>query len=240
MKRYFEYQFDGPAYELFGTGHLIAISLFLAVIAFLLWGWRNPADASKRRARYLIAGIMLANEFAWHAWNASHGVWTLREHLPLHLCGVGIWSTIFILLTRNYRLYEIVFFFGIVGATQAIITPAAGDYGWPHFRAFQTTISHSMLVIAMVYMTAIEGFRPTWWSLVKTMIFLNVYLFVTLAVNHLLGSNYGYTLRKPETASLFDVMGPWPWYLVAAEFLALGLFALLYVPFAISDRRAGS
>ena len=36
---------------------------------------------------------------------------------------------------------------------------------------------------------------------------------------------------------LFDVLGPWPWYLLTAEVLAVILFALLYLPFALSDRR---
>jgi uncharacterized membrane protein YwaF len=63
-------------------------------------------------------------------------------------------------------------------------------------------------------------------------------LFVTI-INYMLGSNYMYTLRKPATSSLLDYMGPWPWYLLVAEFVALFLFLLLYLPFALADRRAG-
>lgn len=237
LQEYFAYDYGGAPFELFGAGHLIALAIIAAVIAFLIWGWRNPGDAAKRRGRLLIVAMLLLNEAGWHSFHILNGSWTIREHIPLHLCGVSIWSAIFILLTRNYRLYEIVFFFGIAGATQALITPPAGDYGFPHFRAFQTLISHSMIVIAMVYMTAIEGFRPTWGSIIRTMIFLNVYLVIVSGVNYLLGSNYMYTMGKPATASLFDVMGPWPWYLLTAEFLAVILFVLLYLPFALADRR---
>ncbi|MDJ0814159.1 MAG: TIGR02206 family membrane protein [Woeseiaceae bacterium] len=237
MQRYFAYDYDGPGFELFGTGHLVYLAILAALIAFLIWGWQVPNRKSRDRVRLLIATIMLLNEIAWHSWNIGTGAWSIRENLPLHLCGISIWSTIYMLYTRDYRLYQIIFFVGLGGAAQAVITPSAGEYGLPHFRAFQTLISHGMLVLAMIFLTTIEGQRPTWMSLWKTMLALNVYLVVVTAINYALGSNYMFTLEKPHTASLFDVMGPWPWYLLAAEVLAVILFALLYLPFALSDRR---
>jgi hypothetical integral membrane protein (TIGR02206 family) len=237
MLRYFEYDYSGPAFELFGTGHLVYLGIMAVAIVFLIWGWRDPDELARNRVRLLIAGIMLANEIAWHTWNLATGAWSIRENLPLHLCGISIWSTIYMLFARDYRLYPIIFFVGLGGAAQAVITPSAGEYGLPHFRAFQTLISHGMLVIALVFLAAIEGRRPTWRSLWKTMLILNVYLVVVTAINYALGSNYMFTLQKPQTASLFDVMGPWPWYLLAAEVLAMMLFALLYLPFALSDWR---
>ncbi len=237
MQRYFAYDYDGAAFELFGTGHLVYLAILVVAIVFLIWGWQAPDDKSRDRARLFIATVMLLNEIAWHGWNIGTGAWSVRENLPLHLCGISIWSTIYMLYTRDYRLYPIIFFVGLGGAAQAVITPSAGEYGLPHFRAFQTLISHGMLVVAMVFVTTKEGQRPTWLSLWKTMLVLNVYLVVVTAINYALGSNYMFTLQKPHTASLFDVMGPWPWYLLTAEVLAVILFSLLYLPFALSDRR---
>jgi hypothetical integral membrane protein (TIGR02206 family) len=230
---YFDHDYAGPAFALFGAGHLAALAVLSAVIAFLLWGWRDPSDASRRRARWLIAGIMIANEIGWHWWNVAGGAWNLQEHLPLHATSLSIWGSILVLLTRNYRVYEIVFFVGIAGAVQALITPSAGVYGLPHYRAFQTLVSHGMVVVAMVYMTRFEGMRPAWSSVWKAMLALNVYLVIVTAINLVLGSNYMYTLARPKTASILDLFGPWPWYIVLAEFLVLALFVLLYLPFAI-------
>ena len=89
-------------------------------------------------------------------------------------------------------------------------------------------------------MTTIEGFRPTWASVWRTILVLNVYMLLVTGLNYLIGSNYMYTLGKPATASLLDAMGPWPWYVLVGEVVALLLFLLLYLPFAWAERHSRS
>lgn len=238
MQEYFAHDYDGPAFELFGTGHFVTLAILVAILVFLIRGWPDADETTKRRGRLFLAGILLLGEVSWHGWNLVYGTWNIREHLPLHLCSISSWGTLYVLLTRNYRAYEIIFFIGIAGAGQTLLTPEAGLYGLPHFRAIQTLVAHGVIVVAMVYMTTIEGLRPTWASVWRTLLFCNVYLVIVTPVNLLIGSNYMYTLRKPATASLLDLMGPWPWYLLAGEVVAFTLFALLYAPFALADRRS--
>lgn len=237
MHKYFDYQYDGAPFELFGPGHLLALAIIALTSAFLIWGWNDPSDRARRNGRMFLVSLFLVVELSWHAWNVANGTWNVRQHLPLHTCSISAWASIFVLLTRSYRIYEIIFFIGTAGAIQTLLTPDAGGYGLPHFRAIQTLAGHGMIVVTMVYMTAIEGMRPTWKSLWKTMVLINVYLVLVTAINYVLGSNYMYTLRKPATASLLDFMGPWPWYLLGAEFVALFMFTVLYLPIAFADRR---
>ncbi len=236
MHEYFAPDYSGPAFDLFGPGHLVALAIVGAVIAYLLWGWRDPSEEAKSRARWILICAFLLVETSYHGWLVYYDIWNIQTHLPLHLCSFSIWGSIYMLVTRDYRPYEILYFFGLGGATQAILTPAAGVYGLPHFRAIETLASHSLVVITLIYLTAIVGLRPTWRSVFKAMIAINLLMVVVTGMNLLVNGNYMYTLRKPDTASLFDVMGPWPWYLFWAEFLAFGLFVVLYLPFALRDR----
>ena len=121
MDRYFARHYDGPGFELFSLGHWLAIGVITTIVVFLIWGWRDPDESSRRRARFLIAGIMILNEIGWHTWNIVHGAWSVQEHLPLHATSLSIWGSIFVLITRNYRVYEVVFFIGIVGLVAVVI-----------------------------------------------------------------------------------------------------------------------
>lgn len=153
--------------------------------------------------------------------------------LPLHLCSVLVYLSAFMLITHNYTAYEFCYFLGVGGALQALLTPDAGRYGFPHMRFFTTMISHDLLFSAPLYLTLVEGFRPTWNSVLVVSAGTALYaLFVGLA-NRALGSNYMYLARPPDTPSLIDMLGPWPWYIGWLVVIALGTMLLLYLPFAL-------
>lgn len=238
MLQYVDYNYEGPPFELYGAGHLISVAIICSIVAFLIWGWRDPTEDGKRRGRLILFSVFLVSEASWHIWNLAYDAWTVQRHLPLHVCSLSAIACLYLLIRPTYRVYEIVFFLGIAGASQTLITPEAAHYGLPHFRAIQTLAAHGLIVIIMVYMTTIEGMRPTWSSIWRTMLAANIYMMIVTGINHLLGSNYMYTLQKPASASLLDLLGPWPWYLFWAEFVAFGLFVLLYLPFAVKDWRA--
>lgn len=80
-------------------------------------------------------------------------------------------------------------------------------------------------------MTWVEGCRPTFRSVLKTMGFLNALLVVALVANAWTGGNYLFVSRKPDNPSLIDFLGPYPWYILSLEGVAVALFSLLYVPF---------
>jgi hypothetical integral membrane protein (TIGR02206 family) len=112
---------------------------------------------------------------------------------------------------RSYAIYEFSYFLGIGGALYALITPDIGMYNFPHFLPVQTMIAHGSLLLAQIYMTAVEGFRPTWRSLWKTYIGVAVYSAIIMVINPILmGQITSFSLINPIFQRHWIIWGPGP------------------------------
>jgi len=236
VNKFFAVDFPGPPFELFGRSHIAALLLLVALNTLLILS-KNAEDKTKNMIRWVLALILLANEIAWHVWNIAVGKWNIQTMLPLHLCSVLVWLGTVMLVTKNYRIYEFMYLMGIGGAIQALATPDLGIYGFPHFRFFQTFISHGLIVTSAIYMTVVEGFRPTWKSVLRVAVWMNVYMVIIYFINDAIGSNYLMVNGKPNTPSLLDLLPPWPIYIIYMEAIGLITVLILYLPFAIRDWR---
>jgi hypothetical integral membrane protein (TIGR02206 family) len=234
MTGFFTGDYQGQPFELFGIAHLGAIAVLVLLNLYLL-KFRNSDDRTKGAVRWILALILWGNEIAWHYWNYVVGKWTIQTMLPLQLCSILVWLGAWMLVTKSYRIYEFMYFMGIGGALQALATPDLAIYGFPHFRFFQTFISHGLIVTAAIFMTAVEGFRPTWKSMVRVFVWMNVYALIIYFVNIYLGSNYLMINGKPATPSLLDLLPPWPIYILYMEAIGVITMIVLYIPFVIND-----
>ncbi|MCU0486050.1 MAG: TIGR02206 family membrane protein [Anaerolineales bacterium] len=239
MDDFLALDYPNNPFVIFGTPHLVALAIIaLVVFALVRFGGRM-SDNQRKWFRFGVGTWLIINELSWHWWNWSTGQWTVQTMLPLHLCSILVFSTAVMLFTRSYFIFEFSYFLGIGAAIQAILTPDLGIYGYPHFRFFQTFISHGFIFISPFYMIFVEGYRPYWRSMTRTMVVLALYAIPVTALNLLIGSNYLFTAHKPPTASVLDMLGPWPFYLVVVVLIALVTFSLLYLPWALKDWRAG-
>jgi hypothetical integral membrane protein (TIGR02206 family) len=234
MTDFFAANYQGSPFDLFGTTHLAALGV-LVILNFVLISLRNAPDGTKATLRWMLALILLVNEIAWHYWNYVVGKWTVQTMLPLHLCSVLVWAGALMLFTKSYRIYEFMYFMGIAGAVQALATPDLGIYGFPHFRFFQTFISHGLIVTSAIYMTVVEGFRPTLKSIPRVVIWMNLYALIVFFINSAIGSNYLMINYKPGTPSLLDLLPEWPVYILYMELIGFVSILLLYFPFAAKD-----
>ena len=238
MGRYFALVYDGTPFQLFGKEHLVALAI-IVLFCFSYFYFRTIwSEKDRKIVRWVFAIAIVVNETALHIWSAYWGIWNIQTMLPLHMCSVIIWASAYMLVTKNYTIYELVYFVGLGGAMQAVLTPAdAAAYNFPHFRIMQTFIAHGLLINIAIYMTVVEGFRPTLQSLKRVFIWTNVYMVIIFFVNLAIGSNYLYIAHKPSFPTLIDLLAPWPWYIIELEAIGFAIFFVLYIPFLISDWR---
>ena len=224
-------------FELFGVAHILAMALIVVVAAGL------PALSRRMNSRTFVlatcialSGILLANELVYYV----YGLFTkpfdefVKTNLPLHICGVAVYLSVFVLFARRQFAYEVAYFWGLAGTLQAIITPNI-IFGWPSYNFVQFFVGHGGIVVAVLFATWALKMRPRLRSVFYTWLLSNLCLAVIGTLNFLLDANYMFLCRPPVGDSPFFFL-PWPWYLLFLEPIALALFGLLYLPFPIADR----
>jgi len=229
---------NSHVFAAFSPTHLAALAAAVLVWA-ALFAARRRLRIGRRAAwgRYAIAAVLALCEISLNLWYISENVYSVRDTLPLELCSISLYLCVAMLLTKSRGIFQIVYFTGIGGALQALLTPVL-YYDFPHYRFLEFFIAHVFIIAAVLYMVWVEGYRPTLKSVGITMLFLNVLLGPIYVINMVTGGNYMFVARKPETASLLDYLGPHPWYLLSMEAVAVVLFLMLYLPFAFRKRSA--
>ncbi len=227
--------FSGKAFEAFGTEHgaaLAAIILCCVGVGVLA---RRPG--LRPLVRWMLAAIALASIVLWYVWEWRAGLSSWGYSLPLQVCTATTILCVPMLMFRSYRLFEIVYFWGMAGATQALITPDIGPFGFPHFVPLQFFISHGVIWAAIVYMLVAEHMRPRWSSFWRAVAATLLLLALAGFANRATGGNYMYVAAKPPFPTLIDYLGPWPWYILRLVGVGIAFFGLAYLPFAIRDAR---
>jgi len=205
----------------------------LLLLIILLFFFRKESGVQPKYRRLierLFALSLLIMEILYHVWMINTGRWNLSNSLPLELCSISLVFTILLLWTGNRQLIDFVFFAGIGGALQAVTTPVL-DIGFPHFRFFHFFYTHTGIILTAFYYLWMKEYRPTFKGVIKTMVNLNILLPFIIAVNLLFDGNYMFLKNKPNSDSLLDFLGPFPWYILSLEGIAFIIFIVLWLLF---------
>ena len=183
-----------------------------------------------------LALVLVLNKLVSLGHFATHEEEPWHELLPLHLCDWATFTGVIALVTRRPLAFELTWFWALAGTTQALVTPDLAVRP-PELSWYTFYLSHGGVVAAALLLTWGAGLRTRPWAAFRVFAWSQLYMATVLGLNALLGTNYGYLCAKPANPSLLDHLGPWPWYLLSLEGLALALFLLLDLPFRLTDRR---
>jgi hypothetical integral membrane protein (TIGR02206 family) len=238
--------------------HLLPIAIIaLAAVCLGLRarrGGRVPALGTERSSRFMpmalaLSAAMWLNELIYQVYWFRVGGWSAPSALMVQMCGLSIMFLPVMLLSESGRsrqaLFDILYFWGIGGALQALIAPDIGANGFPAYKYFSFFLSHGLIITCAAVMALAGGVSITWRSLVRVVVVTNILLVPVYGLDRLLTlvppydpGNYFVLGYPPPTGSLVDlfsdIFGPSPRYVLGLELMGLFVFGILYLPWPIA------
>ena len=210
--------------------HLLPIG-FAIVFSVLLIRYAKDMPSEKQQGLiHYLAVFIAVFVIGFHVYHIVFDDYDFRTDLPLYLCSfLGILIPIYTYY-RKYWMFEILVFWIIAGTLQGVITPDIAE-GFPSFDYFRYWIVHLGLLTVICYSIFVFKLKPTLKSVFKSFLALQVYVVLMIGINYLLNANYFYLNRKPESASVLDYFGDWPYYIIVCQLIIIPLFLIIYLPF---------
>ncbi len=221
-------------------------------------GLRPGLDESSRflPMAFVLSAAMWLNEVIYQLYWFRIGGWSVASALIVQMCGLSILFLPMMLLSGSKRsrqlLFDILYFWGIGGALQALIAPDIGASGFPAYKYFAFFVSHGLIISCATVMALAGGVTITVKSLVRVFVVTNILLVPMYGFDRLLTlippydpGNYFVLGFPPPTGSIVDlfsdIFGPSPRYVLGLELMGLAVFGILYLPWPIARlfRRAG-
>jgi hypothetical integral membrane protein (TIGR02206 family) len=224
-------------YALFGPVHIATLLSVPLVAAALSPCVRHGVSAN--RLRIALAVLLILNSAVWYAYLVMRGWIHFPEDLPLQLCDATLVVTIIALLTLNPLSVDLAYYGALAGTTMALLTPDLWE-PFPSFSTVQFFVAHGFVVVGVLFLVWTKQAQPRSGSVGRAMVGLNFFAAMAAGFNTVFGTNYMYLRAKPENPSLLDYLGPWPWYLLSCELVALLLFTLLWLPVSRQREDAGT
>ncbi|WP_452222853.1 YwaF family protein [Lacinutrix chionoecetis] len=231
----FNLSFTGSV-EIGSIQHIIPMLLAIVFAILLIQFSKNKLSETQQKNVFKGLGFFVSlTVLAFHINLFLKGNYSIVTDLPLFLCSFMALFIFIFTSTIKYWLYEILLFWIVAGTSQAVITPDI-PFGFPTFDYFRYWIAHLGLLVIIFYATFVFNMRPTWKSVFKSFIALQLYMVILFTINYLLGANYSYLNQKPNSASLLDYLGEWPNYIIVVELFLIPYFFIIYLPFFVAEK----
>ena len=199
---------------------------------------RRPGPWTLVAAR-LIGVVLVADAVSYVAATIAHGQFSWSTSLPLALCNVAVLVAAAACWWPVPLLVELTYFWGLAGTLQAVITPDLAA-GFPRLVFFQYVVGHVGIVVAALYLVIGLRREPAPGAPWRVFAITLAYTAFVGAVDAISGADYMFLRSPPGNWTILRLLGPWPWYVVSAAGVALGLLLLLDLPFRWHRRHAGA
>ena len=226
-------------FSAYSTSHSVVMLIAVALIASIF-----VANKKLNYQQNLLIGRSLSLFLAltvvvYTIFEIVFGRFTIAEDLPLSTCNLFCILAPWLFWRPNFKFFVVVYFLVMAGTLQAVLTPDLYR-GFPSYGFFKYWITHVGLVLLVIHYLVCFELYPTAKSMLSAFAWLNIYVLALFPINFLLGANYFYLMAKPINPSVLDYFGPWPIYILVAELLVMGFFAIAMLPVILVKRIAAN
>ncbi|MCX7548684.1 TIGR02206 family membrane protein [Xanthomarina sp. F1114] len=163
----------------------------------------------------------------------------IKTDLPLYLSSFSALIFPIIVFLNKPLLFRIFYFWCLAWGVQAISTPDILD-SYLSLEYFRYWIVHLGTIMIVLYGVFVLKIYPNFNSVFLSILALQGYILIILLINEILDSNYMYLSVKPESVTVLDYLGPWPYYILGLQLFLIPYFLLFYLPFYFYNNKANS
>lgn len=226
-------------FSAYGTSHQVVLAVLVvgAVALVRLGRSHRSTDAADRFSKVFAVAILALTVPLQVRYNTPP-LWDFERTLPIQLCDVASIVAVYALWSHRRWATALTYFWGLTLTTQAVITPAVSA-GFPALSFILYWGMHLLVVLAAIYLVFGLGLGPDWRAFRTAVGITAVWAVSVFAFNVVSDTNYGYLNAKPGSASVLDLLGPWPWYVLAEIVIVATVWALMTWPWvALTASRA--
>ena len=237
MNEFFSFSESANMFQTFSLNHIIPM-LIIVVGVILIYVNRERLRNSKyeKHIRYSIAVIAILTEVSFQVWQGAHGTWNFVESLPLHLCRLTNYLGIYIMFTKNNRVFDIAYFWSLAGVVSILFPDIL--HGPDRFRYYHFMISHILFFFMYMYLLFVNELKLSFTSWKKS--FVTLFLLATviiIPVNNIFDMNYMYLLYPGDTPFSIFYGGSYLIYIIGCIGLTMIVITLWYIPIYFYNKK---
>ncbi len=228
---------DYKSFTLFSGTHIFWLVLCVVICAAVAMIYRRASKGMRRKMQLGLAIIIALVELSRQTVIIVTGQWR-PETLPLHLCSVNIFISLWYGIHPNKLAGNILYALCLPGAAVALLSPTWCALPINNFCHIDSEMLHILLVCYPVMLLA-GGFKPEIKMLPKVLAVLAGMLVVIYPINKLLGTNF-FFINDPYgnviTSFCTGIFGE-DLFVVGYIVILILLFVLMYTPFTVCEYR---
>ena len=218
--------------KFFGHQHVLIILVMIGLCVWLpLFARRRLSPIQQLWVLRGLSILVCAGILNSIIFRVTVGDFDWRQNLPLNPCNLfAFFVPVLFWRQPPKQLIEVFYYLILAGTLQGVLTPDLVET-FPHLLFISYWIVHCGLILHIICVIIVWRVTPRKVGIIYSFLWLNAYALTIMVFNYFTGANYMYMMQKPPFGSLLDFLGPWPWYILFAQPIALLLLWLAWLPF---------